>query len=423
VCAYQLSSFVARNQKITLSPMPHNHQWFSAMAPGSRPSPEKALEGAVPLAKSERVLALDAFRGLCALLVFLAHWNLWCRFHPANDWSALLRIGFDQLDSWYRALIWNTGGCHPGVIGFFVLSGYCIHQTHARLPGTGARPAIRIRRFLFRRSLRIMPVYLYASFLGLAVCLLQSAAPVADPFVQYHSAYTATDLLLRFTSLSSVWPSEVMSGNTILGSVAAEIALYCTYPFVLRAGRLNRWPVLLIGCALLQIAVVRLTPPSHLVWAYNSPMMLALFFYFGAYLAHLRSHRTILFRSAWLSVVAVWLTFILVREGVEFRHRALVLQGLWALCCVCILAGWMGLKGPLHETICRPFVWLGKISYSLYATHSPAIFISTWLLLTLGLKNYLLQLTVALVLTFILTFAGYHFLESPYVKARREGKL
>lgn len=393
------------------------------MAHGFRPSPEKALEGSAPSAKSERVLALDAFRGLCALLVFLAHWNLWCRFHPANDGAALLRIGLDQLDHWYRALIWNTGGCHPGVIGFFVLSGYCIHLAQAAPSGTGSRPAMRVRRFLFRRSLRIMPVYLFASFLGLAVCLLQSAAPVADPFVQYHSAYTAGDLLLRFTSLSSIWPSDVMSGNTILGSVSAEIALYCTYPLVVRAGLLNRWPALLFGCALLQIAVVRLTPPSHLTWAYNSPMMQALFFYLGAYLAHLRSYRTIPCRLGWLSVVAVWLSFILVREGPEFRHRALILQGLWALCCVCILAGWMGLKGPLHEIICRPFVRLGKFSYSLYATHSPAIFMSTWLLLTLGLTNYLLQLAVALALTAVLTFVGYHFLEAPYNRARHQGTI
>jgi peptidoglycan/LPS O-acetylase OafA/YrhL len=282
---------------------------------------------------------------------------------------------------------------------------------------------MRVRRFLFRRSLRIMPVYLYASFLGLAVCLLQSAAPVADPFVHYHSAFTATDILLRFTTLSSVWPSDVMISNTILGSVASEIALYCAYPLVLCAGLLNRWPALLIGCALLQIAVVRLTPTSHLVWAYNSPMMQALFFYLGAYLAHLRSHRAIPFRFALLSLAAVWLTFIAVREGAEFRHRALVLQGLWALCCVCILAGWMELKGPLRESICRPFVGLGKISYSLYATLSPAIFLSTWLLLILGLKNYLLQLAVALALTSIMTFVGYHFLESPYAEARREGTV
>jgi peptidoglycan/LPS O-acetylase OafA/YrhL len=393
------------------------------MDPRAPSEPAAAPGIAAAHAKPERVQALDAFRGLCALLVFLAHWNLWCRFHPGSDWSNLLRTGFDQLDHWYRALIWNTGGCHPGVIGFFVLSGYCIHQAQAGAPGTDAPPAFRARRFLFRRSLRIMPVYLYASLLGLAVCLLQATAPVADPFVQYHSAYSTTDLLLRFTSLSSVWPSEVMSGNTILASVAAEIALYCTYPLMLRAGLLNRWPLLLIACALLQIAVVRLTPASHLIWAYNSPLMQALFFYLGAYLAHLRAHRAIPCRTAWLSVAAVWVMFIVMREGPEFRHRTLVLQGLWAVCCVLILAGWMGLKGPLHETLCRPFVWLGKISYSLYATHSPAIFLSTWLLLTLGLTNYLLQLTVALGLTVTLTLAGYHFLEAPYARARRQGTL
>jgi hypothetical protein len=89
-----------------------------SMAPESRPSPENAPQGAGSCVKPERILALDAFRGLCALFGFLAHWNLWCRIHPANDGAALLRLGLDQLDSWYRGLIWNTGGCHPGVIGF-----------------------------------------------------------------------------------------------------------------------------------------------------------------------------------------------------------------------------------------------------------------------------------------------------------------
>jgi peptidoglycan/LPS O-acetylase OafA/YrhL len=214
-----------------------------------------------------------------------------------------------------------------------------------------------------------------------------------------------------------------MSGNTLLGSVATEIALYCTYPLVLRAGLLNRWALFLPACALLQIAVVRLTPTSHLVWAYNSPLMQAFFFYLGAHLAFIRSKKIPSCRSAWLSLAGLWLAFIMVREGPEFRHRALVLQALWALCCLCILTGWLGLKGPLSAAISRPLAWVGRASYSLYATHSPAIFLGSWLLLTVRTDNYLLQLALALALTVLFTAIGYRLLELPYAKARRAGAL
>lgn len=385
-------------------------------------APPDFAETSSPRSGRERILALDAFRGLCALLVFLAHWNLWCAFTPAAGWPTQLREGLMVLDTWYRALMWNTGGCHPAVVTFFMLSGYCIHQPQV-VTAVGSHPDFSTRRFLFRRSLRIIPVYLYASLLGLGVCLLQSAAPVTDPFVQYHSTFTGGELVLRFTSLSSVWPSQVMSGNNILGSVAAEIALYCTYPFVLRSGLMRRGAILLTVCALMQIIVVRLAPETYLPWAYNSPMMLAFFFYLGATLARVRPNQTFPNRTTWLLAAGTWLLFIAVREGPEFRHRVLLLQALWALCCGCILVGWLGLKGEICTTISRPLAWVGRASYSLYATHSPAIFLSTWLLLSLGLGDYLLQLSLALALSVLLTTLGYRYLESPYARARRRGAI
>ena len=92
-----------------------------------------------------RLWSLDVLRGICAGVVFLSHWHLWSDFAPATELEAIIhRIG-DYLHDTLTLLTWPTGGHHPAVLGFFVLSGFCIHYPFERLnPGLLLTPVIAI---------------------------------------------------------------------------------------------------------------------------------------------------------------------------------------------------------------------------------------------------------------------------------------
>ena len=61
----------------------------------------------------------------------------------------------------------------------------------------------------------------------------------------------------------------------------------------------------------------------------------------------------------------------------------------------------------------------GRISYSLYAMHTPAIMLATWGLLSFtGIRDYLVQLAVTFTATAALTLLTYHGVERVFYRPR-----
>ena len=175
-----------------------------------------------------RLRSLDAFRGVCALTVFLSHWVLWANFRPVSASEWLLHDILKSIYGVFCQLTWNCGGQHPAVLGFFVLSGFCIHASRARRGASDATPH-QWRHYFWSRSRRILPVYWWGTFLGLVFVWLHHCWSTPNPLLIPHAAGDGRDLLLRIFALAAVVPRDVVLGNWTLNTVSTEIIIYAFY--------------------------------------------------------------------------------------------------------------------------------------------------------------------------------------------------
>lgn len=370
----------------------------------------------------KRLWSLDVFRGLCALTVFLSHWYLWSNFTPVGRLERFLHEFLSNAFDLFVALSWNTGGHHPAVIGFFVLSGFCIHAAHCR--DTDAPPAtVDWGRYYLSRARRIFPVYWCAGLLGLGFVALQTWRPAANPLLAFHATGQPLDFVLRLGGLSGLYPREVLAGNGTLGTVATELVIYALYPVFLACARREAWKTMGVVALLSQFAIAQCVPTLSPYWVYGSPPMMALFWYAGAWAArwYFAQPRRI---SPWI-FIGCWTAFLAARELPPFHHRNLLLQLLW--CAVCT-GGMLWLacleqRNPASGN--RPFVralrHVGQLSYSLYSVHTPVIMLVTWLIMSIPLfhgENYGLQLLFTLAASVAVTYATYYGIERLYFKAK-----
>jgi peptidoglycan/LPS O-acetylase OafA/YrhL len=122
-----------------------------------------ALLGTTPPARCAAAWTLhekiDVCRGLFAALVVVAHGvQVAMAVHPGVE---------QALTPWVRELIASSAGNGTiYVMGFFVVSGYCIHLSVARLDGEGRFP---LGTYLVARLTRILPLYYAALLLAVGV--------------------------------------------------------------------------------------------------------------------------------------------------------------------------------------------------------------------------------------------------------------
>lgn len=372
----------------------------------------------------KRLWSLDVFRGICALTVFLTHWHVWCTFTPITRLDRFLHEFLSNGFDLFTRLAWNTGGHHPAVIGFFVLSGFCIHASHCGKTTDAEAPVDWIRYFK-NRAKRILPVYWFAALLGFCFVALQTWYPAASPLLDFHATGAPLDFLLRFSGLSGLYPREVFAGNSTLNTVATELVIYAVYPLFLICARRGAWKSMAALALLAQLCMILCIPFWPAYWVYSSPPVMALFWYVGALSArwHFANERPF---SGWFSI-AWWLGFAAARELSPFFGRTLLLQILWCAACACGLLWLAGHDRRSADTGSRFGVpalrRLGLVSYSLYAVHTPVMMLVTWAMITVsrtGPLSYSLQLLLTLAATTFTTFATYHFLESRYLRSRAE---
>lgn len=170
-------------------------------------------------------------RGLAALgvLIFHARVALWVGWREIQarpaDFSAL-----DRLLAWLSAPAPFLGA---GVMLFFVVSGFCVHQ-----PVQGATAPPSWREFLVRRLRRVYPPYLAA----LGVSLLAGVALDAGRQHGLASAF----MVQNYTGAASVSAlSSQVTTNPSLWSLPVEIEFYLLYPLFWWAAARLGWRVTL----------------------------------------------------------------------------------------------------------------------------------------------------------------------------------
>jgi peptidoglycan/LPS O-acetylase OafA/YrhL len=187
-----------------------------------------------------RLLSIDALRGIAALVVLLYHsraiaWigmDAFVHEHPVMAWS------------WNPAvwLAWITSPFRVGLIGvqlLFVLSGYCIHRNQARTLAAGRPAVLDVPRYAFRRFFRIYPTYVAALVVNGAILYALLPWLQARGFPNPNAAENAHHSWYVFgMNLLTMQNILVPPYEGVFWSLSIEIHLYVAYLVVLR---ITRW--------------------------------------------------------------------------------------------------------------------------------------------------------------------------------------
>ncbi len=352
-------------------------------------------------------------------MVFLSHWHLWCSFAAVGPAQNFVQAFLQNCHETLIFTTWPTGGHHPAVLAFFILSGFCIHYPAEwrRMHGNRTLPAGDYYR---RRFLRIMPVYWVASLLGLLLVGLELGWPSGNPLLQFHAQAPLAHIVVRFLGIAGFYPEEIFVGNYILNTIAAEIVMYAAYPVFHRLAMDRRWGTLGLAFLLMHaFAIVLLRLGFSPYWAFNSLFMLGLFWFAGALAAH--GFVALRWRLSGRWVLLAWAVFLLVKGVPHFYGLNLIKQAVWGLVCVAGLL-WVLTFEEKHGTwrrqgIVRALCYGGAISYSLYAVHTPVMLITTWFLVRVaGCESYFVQLPLNLLTAVGATLACYYLVERRFYR-------
>ncbi len=269
-----------------------------------------------------RIRGLDSLRFVCAFWVLLSHLALPCFVDSLSDGGLFSKIATAFLNNAF------VGVC--AVIAFFVISGICIHISHAQ--------DLRIRslkEYFLRRFVRIVPPLLAAAALGcfLNVNLHNSILWSLYCELWYYALYP---LLLMLRRRSESW-TGILSAS-FLGALVVMISHSNAQNFH-TPGIWLTWilglPCWLMGCIIAErwlkgnvLVCGRIWPWRLLIWAASVGC------------SFLRFHSPIGY--VWtLPVFGIGVAFWISKEIANFRRRSTV----------------------------RILEWFGGWSFSLYLTH------------------------------------------------------
>jgi peptidoglycan/LPS O-acetylase OafA/YrhL len=207
---------------------------MSIANPTLRAAPRPLLRDPVRRGRSP---GIDCLRGLFALYVLFGHLVPWALVVHVTQTPAT------DVDDWLIRVFQGHSETSPAVLGFIVLSGYCIHRNGLRVD------SLNLRAYATRRAFRIVPVYLAGCAVGVLLFALNSSDPVAQALTGT-SAITFDGLAAKLTTISAVLPSAYapsFQGNAPLVTVAAEMWLYAFYALMITRSPWVLWSTVLVG--------------------------------------------------------------------------------------------------------------------------------------------------------------------------------
>lgn len=327
--------------------------------------------------KQRVIPSLDGLRAVSIALVLVAHADGTRHF---ATWDIPLDLGAF------------------GVRMFFVISGYLI--TSILLAELRQKGTISLRRFYFRRTLRLFP----ACYFLIGVTAVLAAAGVvqlARRDLIFGATYTMDYFDGRGWPLGHLW------------SLAVEEQFYLIWPLTLRSLRASRGKKVLLG-------VLLLAPLGRLAWPYVGPAFNFLRWSdalgTGCLLAAMREELygmrgySRLLGSRWFFLVpmagigAAWIPFWKIRMllGETTANVAIALSIDWAM---------RNSKGLVGRFLNQPTVsFIGVLSYSLYLWQQP--------FLNRGSEKPYCAFPLNILLAFTLALVSYVAIEAPFLRLR-----
>ena len=310
----------------------------------------------VSLSNKSYIKQLDGLRFIAVAFVMAGHWV------SGNTW---------------RPFFEHLSGC--GVNLFFTLSGFLITQILIVNRENESKGPL-FKQFYIRRFLRIFPLYYFVLFVGCVINI-----PTARNSFLWLVTYTGN-------IVSSFHPG-ILGYMGHFWTLAVEEQFYVFFPmFVLLPRKFNvKSCLLLIAIAILSRAyfyyifrgtlLVRVAPSSFTTCCFDS-------FAIGAILAYFRvkySERLKLILQRSILFIIPFLLCIVFYYLKEKGHP--FLSTLFDRTCFCLFCAWLigiagtnGFHGIFGRLLNNPVVvYLGKISYGLYAYHYFMPYISEYI--------------------------------------------
>jgi peptidoglycan/LPS O-acetylase OafA/YrhL len=362
-----------------------------------------------------RIKELDGIRGLAVLMVLIYHYFNLLNLPLAVQGSLLARL--HHFTHWF----WS------GVDLFFVLSGFLIGGII--IDNRESKNFLKV--FYIRRALRILPAY---SLLLISYFALRSQLDPARfgqlfygnaPIFPEFSYFTFTQNIFLGLAFATHHDSNIFLGPT--WSLAVEEQFYLVVPFCLMVIPRRCWTTLLIGLAILALAL-RMLFPAQLPYVITPFRMDSLFLgVLAALVVRQATLRAFLQKRKWILRSAFLLLLIIVALVVAkgiIKWLAAEYSVLACFYTVLILIAVIE-SGSLHLAIFRfpPLRFLGLISYSLYLFNLPILWVVHGFVLgaqpSLNSAIACVVTLVSLIVTIVLASASYLFFERYFLSLGR----
>lgn len=308
---------------------------------------------------------VEAMRGIAAMIVAYFHCRViaWVGIRQFVD-SPHSLFSLDTVLAYVTVpFVWGA----IGVPIFFVISGYCIHRSHATRLARNPLYRLDAREFLLRRFIRIYPVLFFALVLTYSLDSISlNFWPHNDRLADLSLATFAANLL----ALQGI-VAPPFGSNGALWTLSLEIQFYALYPLLFAVRRR-------LGPNRTLLALVLLNGVSYAVFERHAIVVFTSYWvawYLGAWVAEREAAGAM--PRARVAVIASPLLLVLGCAAAA-KSQYLAFQ-LWALAFTPFL--YVMLRSRAGQTwVMRALEKIGEFSYSLYIVHVP-IFVAlmSWL--------------------------------------------
>jgi len=325
-----------------------------------------------------------------------------------------------------------------GVTFFFTLSGFLI--TYLLLQERKEEGAVSLKHFYIRRGLRIWPVYLVVIICGFFIFPYLIDTPLAVSLLAPLSRLPAYIFFVGNIDLVYMGYASVIIG--VLWSLAVEEQFYLVWPLVFKKIKTSTIPWVL-GAVIIASFIYRFIHFEnfeiirYMTFSVISDLAIGCFL---AYLVFLKKGFVEFFER--IPRWAILLNYILVffypvlRGVLSFLISGLFYQTMYALESVifCILFSGIIMEQCFAKNSffksgnSKTLIYLGKISYGLYAYHMIALVLVLWFgVVFFGLPleynsiAILLNISVAtFVISLFLAHISYTYMEKPILKLKEK---
>lgn len=359
---------------------------------------------------------LDGLRFLCFLAVFFFH-----SFH--TDYKNLESM---KLYSFISEDIFGNGNL--GVNFFFVLSGFLI--TYLLIEEKKLNKNIHLKKFWIRRILRIWPLFYFCVFFGFIIFPYIKTLFGQIPNETANLLYYLT-FLNNFDIIKNGLPDSSILG--ILWSVAIEEQFYLVWPIILYLLPIKKYWVAFSSIIIISL-VFRIYNSSYIMHEMHTLSCIGdmTIGAFGAWLIIEKEwFKEKIINAKKLYIILIYIIFAII---LLFRHQIInyssfiniIERPFIAVIIILIILEQTFSKNSFYKmSNFKRISKLGTITYGLYCLHFVGI------LITLNITKYfhfntelwqvlILETSLALIITIIISKLSYRFFESPFLSLKEK---